>query len=114
MPPRGVKKGTKRSRQYEHIKESELEQGAPEDLAEEIAARTVNKERARAGESREASRTSTEDISSGRRGGLRSGTNREKGRTYEQLYNEAQKLGIEGRSKMRKDALERAVDRKKR
>jgi hypothetical protein len=114
MPPRGVKQGTKRARQYEHIKESELEQGASEDLAEEIAARTVNKERARAGESREASRTSTDDISSGRRGGLRSGTNREKGRTYEQLYSEAQKLGIEGRSKMRKDALERAVDRKKR
>jgi hypothetical protein len=114
MPPRGVKQGTKRARQYEHIKESELEQGASEDLAEEIAARTVNKERARAGESREASRTSTDDISSGRRGGLRSGTNREKGRTNEQLYSEAQKLGIEGRSKMRKDALERAVDRKKR
>jgi hypothetical protein len=114
MPPRGVKKGTKRARQYEHIKESEIEQGASEDRAEEIAARTVNKERARSGESREASRTSTDDISSGRRGGLRSGTNREKGRTYEQLYNEAQKLGIEGRSKMRKDALEHAVDRKKR
>jgi hypothetical protein len=114
MPPRGVKQGTKRGRQYEHIKKSELEQGASEDLAEEIAARTVNKERARAGESREASRTSTDDISSGRRGGLRSGTNRVKGRTYEQLYSEAQKLGIEGRSKLRKDALERAVDRKKR
>jgi hypothetical protein len=114
MPPRGVKKGTKRARQYEHIKESELEQGVPEERAEEIAARTVNKERARSGESREASRTSTDDISSGRRGGLRSGTRREKGRTYEQLYSEAQKLGIEGRSKMRKDELERAVERKKR
>jgi hypothetical protein len=114
MPPRGVKKGTKRDRQYEHIKESELEQGASEKKAEEIAARTVNKARARAGESRSASRTSTEDISSGRRGGLRSGTKREKGRTYDQLYAEAQTLGIEGRSSMRKDALERAVERKKR
>jgi len=113
MPPRGVKKGTKRARQYEHIKESELEQGRSEDLAEEIAARTVNKERARAGESRERSRTSVKDISSGRRGGLRSGTNRAKGRTYEQLYNEAKDLGIEGRSKMNKAALERAVNRRK-
>jgi hypothetical protein len=113
MPPRGVKKGTKRARQYEHIKESELDQGESEGRAEEIAARTVNKERARAGESRTASRTSTRDISSGRRGGLRSGTNREKGRTYDQLYNEAKDLGIEGRSKMKKDALERAVERKK-
>jgi hypothetical protein len=111
MPPRGVKKGTKRARQYEHIKDSLREQGRSEDTAEEIAARTVNKERARAGESREASRTSTRDISSGRRGGLRSGTNRPKGRTYEQLYNEAKTLGIEGRSKMDKAALERAVDR---
>ena len=89
MPPRGVKKGTKRARQYEHVKQSELEQGRSESLAEEIAARTVNKERARAGESRERSRTSIDDISSGRRGGLRSGTNRGKGRTYDQLYNEA-------------------------
>jgi hypothetical protein len=113
MPPRGVKKGTKRARQYEHIKESELEQGRSEDLAEEIAARTVNKERARAGESRERSRTSVRDISSGRRGGLRSGTNRPKGRTYEQLYNEAKNLGVEGRSKMNKAQLERAVDRRK-
>ncbi len=113
MPPRGVKKGTKRARQYEHVKESELEQGRSEPLAEEIAARTVNKERARAGESRERSRTSTGDISSGRRGGLRSGTNRGKGRTYDQLYNEARHLGIEGRSKMDKASLERAVDRKK-
>ncbi len=113
MPPRGVKKGTKRARQYEDIKRSELEQGRSEDLAEEIAARTVNKERARAGESRERSRTSTQDISSGRRGGLRSGTNRPKGRTYKQLYNEAKHMGIEGRSKMDKTALERAVDRRK-
>src|SRR4051812_13147442 len=114
MPPRGVKKGTKRARQYEHVKESELEQGASEDRAEEIAARTVNKERARAGESRTASRTSTKEISSGRRGGLRSGTNREKGRTFDQLYAEAKHLGVEGRSKMKKDALERAVERRKR
>jgi len=111
MPPRGVKKGTKRARQYEHIKQSEREQGASESRAEEIAARTVNKERARAGESRTRSATSTRDISSGRRGGLRSGTNREKGRTRDQLYNEARKLGIEGRSKMSKAQLERAVDR---
>jgi hypothetical protein len=113
MPPRGVKKGTKRARQYEHIKDSELEQGASEDRAEEIAARTVNKERARAGESRRRSRTSTKDISSGRRGGLRSGTNRAKGRTRDQLYAEARKLGIEGRSKMTKEQLQRAVDGKK-
>jgi hypothetical protein len=113
MPPRGVKKGTKRARQYEHIKDSLRDQGRSEDTAEEIAARTVNKERARAGESREASRTSISDISSGRRGGLRSGTRRPKGRTKEQLYNEAKAMGIEGRSKMDKAALERAVDRRK-
>ena len=113
MPPRGVRKGTKRARQYEHIKKSELEQGRSEGLAEEIAARTVNKERARAGESRQRSRTSVKDISSGRRGGLRSGTNRPKGRTYEQLYNEAKDLGIEGRSKMDKAALERAINLRK-
>ena len=113
MPPRGVKKGTKRARQYEHIKDSLRDQGKPESLAEEIAARTVNKERARHGESRERSRTSTQDISSGRRGGLRSGTTRTKGRTKEQLYNEAKHMGIEGRSSMNKAELERAVDRKK-
>jgi hypothetical protein len=112
MPPRGVKKGTKRARQYEHIKDSQLEQGRSEKRAEEIAARTVNKERARAGESRERSRTSTQDISSGRRGGLRSGTNRPKGRTKAQLYNEARSMGIEGRSKMNKAQLQRAVDRR--
>jgi hypothetical protein len=112
MPPRGVKKGTKRARQYEHIKDSLQDQGR-EDDAEEIAARTVNKERARAGESREASRSSVDDISSGRRGGLRSGTNREKGPTRDQLYNEARQLGIEGRSNMNKDELERAVTQKK-
>ena len=113
MPPRGVKKGSKRERQYEHIKESVREQGASTDRAEEIAARTVNKERARAGESRTRSRTSTRDLSSGRRGGQRSGTNRPKGRTKDQLYNEAKKLGVEGRSKMNKAQLQRAVDRRK-
>jgi hypothetical protein len=114
MPPRGVKKGTKRARQYEHVKEGLLERGTSEDKAEEIAARTVNKARARAGESRTASRTSTDDLSSGRRGGLRSGTRRPRGRTREQLYAEARKLGIEGRSKMRKAELERAVESRKR
>jgi hypothetical protein len=109
MPPRGVKKGTKRARQYEHIKESAREQGASDDRAEEIAARTVNKERARSGESRTASRTSTRDISSGRRGGLRSGTRRPKGRTKDQLYAEAKRLGVEGRSKMTKAQLQRAI-----
>jgi hypothetical protein len=113
MPPRGVKKGTKAARQYEHIKESEEQQGASEGRAKEIAARTVNKERARSGESRQRSRTSTNDISSYGRGGQRSGTNRPKGRTRDQLYNEAKQLGIEGRSRMNKDQLERAVDRRK-
>ncbi len=113
MPPRGVKKGTKRARQYEHIKESVKEQGKSEDTAEEIAARTVNKERARSGEAGSSSRTSTRDISSSRRGGLRSGTNRPKGRTRDQLYNEAKKLGVRGRSKMNKGQLQRAVDRRK-
>jgi hypothetical protein len=113
MPPRGVKPGTKRARQYEHIKRSERQQGQPEDRAEEIAARTVNKERARSGESRTRSRTSTQDMSSGRRGGRRSGTNRPKGRTRDQLYNEARNLNIEGRSRMNKAQLQRAVDRKK-
>jgi hypothetical protein len=113
MPPRGVKKGTKRARQYEHIKESQKERGTSESRAEEIAARTVNKERARSGESRTRSRTSTQDMSSSRRGGQRSGTSRTKGRTRDQLYAEAKKLGIEGRSSMNKDQLQRAVDRKK-
>lgn len=113
MPPRGVKPGTKRARQYEHIKESQLDRGTGEGRAEEIAARTVNKERARAGESRERSRTSTNDMSSSRRGGQRSGTDRTKGRTRDQLYNEAKQLGIEGRSSMNKDQLQRAVDRRK-
>jgi hypothetical protein len=103
----------KRERQYEHIKESQREQGASTKRAKEIAARTVNKERARAGEARESSRTSRRDLSSGRRGGLRSGTNRPKGRTKEQLYNEAKRLNISGRSKMTKAQLQRAVDRRK-
>jgi len=113
MPPRGVKKGTKLARQYEHIKDSERKQGRSERRAEEIAARTVNKERARRSETKTSSRSSTADISSGRRGGLRSGTNRPKGRTYEQLYNEARQMNIEGRSSMNKAQLQRAVDRRK-
>ena len=113
MPPSGIKKGTKRARQYEHVKQSQRDAGRSEERAEEIAARTVNKERARAGESRTSSRSSTDDISSGRRGGLRSGTRRAKGPTRDQLYNEAKGLGIEGRSKMNKSQLQRAVDRKK-
>jgi len=100
----------KRERQYDHIKEGLLERGEDEDTAEEIAARTVNKERARAGESREASRTSTEDISSSRRGGLRSHRG-PGGRTKAQLYQEARDKNIHGRSKMSKAELERAVGR---
>jgi hypothetical protein len=113
VPPRGVKKGTKRARQYEHIKDSLEDQGKSADQAEEIAARTVNKERARAGESRTRSRSSVKDISSGRRGGLRSQTNREKGPTKDQLYNEASDRGIEGRSRMTKEQLKRALAAKK-
>jgi hypothetical protein len=103
----------KRERQYEHIKDSLKERGEPTDKAKEIAARTVNKERAQSGEARESSRLSRTDISSGRRGGLRSGTNRPKGRTKDQLYNEAKDMGIEGRSTMTKEQLQRAVDRRK-
>ena len=95
---------------YEHIKEGLLDRGESEDKAEEIAARTVNKERARKGEARTASKTSTDDISSGRRGGLRSHSGA-KGRTYRQLYAEARDKGIDGRSKMTKAQLQRAVDR---
>jgi hypothetical protein len=113
MPPRGVKKGTKLARQYEHIKDSEREQGRSQKRAKEIAARTVNKERARKGQASSSSRLSRTDMSSSRRGGLRSGTNRPKGRTKEQLYNEARSLGIEGRSRMSKAQLQRAVDRRK-
>ena len=112
MPPRGVKAGSKRARQYEHINESERDQGASESRAEEIAARTVNQERARSGESRTRSRTSTDDIRP-RAGGLRSGTDRPKGRTRDQLYSEARRLDIDGGSKMNKAQLERAVERKK-
>src|SRR3954462_8947842 len=113
MPPRGVKKGTKRARQYEHIKDSVKDQGASESRAEEIAARTVNKERARSGESRTASRASTQDMSSSRRGGQRSGTNRQKGRTRDQLYAEAKNLAFHGRSSMNKSQLQRAIAGKK-
>jgi hypothetical protein len=103
----------KRERQYEHIEESLEERGTPEKKAKEIAARTVNKERARAGEAKSSSRLSRNDMSSGRRGGLRSGTNRPKGRTKEQLYNEAKRMGIDGRSRMTKQQLQRAVDARK-
>lgn len=109
MPPRGVKKGTKRARQYEHIKDSLRERGESEDTAEEVAARTVNKERARHGESQTGSRLSKEDISSGRRGGLRSHGG-PRGRTRDQLYEEARRKGVRGRSKMSKAQLQRAVD----
>ena len=100
----------KRERQYEHIKEGLEDRGTNEDKAEEIAARTVNKERARHGETKEASRTSVEDISSGRRGGLRSHRG-SGGRTYDQLRNEARQRGIKGRSKMNKHELERVLSR---
>jgi hypothetical protein len=113
MPPRGIKKGTKRARQYQHVKRSEKKQGRSEGRAKEIAARTVNKERARSGESRRRSRTSTRDISSGRRGGQRSGKPGPRGRTRDQLYNEAKQLGIDGRSKMSKRQLQAAVAGKK-
>ncbi len=111
MPSRAW--NAKRERQYEHIKDSLEDRGTSEDKAEEIAARTVNKERARTGEAKTSSRLSRTDISSGRRGGLRSGTRREKGRTRDQLYEEAKSMGIEGRSKMTKAQLQRAVDRRK-
>ncbi|MCW2669000.1 MAG: hypothetical protein JWO27_897 [Frankiales bacterium] len=106
MPQAGW--SNKRERQYEHIKDGLEERGRPEDVAEEIAARTVNKERARAGEAKQASRTSTKDISSGRRGGLRSHSG-PGGRTRDQLYAEAQRKNVKGRSKMTKAQLERAV-----
>ena len=113
MPPRGVKKGSKRARQYEHIKDSLRERGRSEDEAEEIAARTVNKERARSGESEEASELSKRDLSSGRRGGLRSHRRGPRGRTRDQLYQEAKERGIRGRSKMTKAELERALGRRR-
>jgi hypothetical protein len=108
MPQPGWSK--KRERQYEHIKDGLLEGGKSEDTAEEIAARTVNKERARSGEAKTASKSSTEDISSGRRGGLRSPSGAG-GRTRDQLYNEAKHKGVKGRSKMTKAQLQKAVDR---
>ena len=111
MPPKAW--SAKRERQYEYIKDSLEDRGTSEDKAEEIAARTVNKERARSGEAKTSSRLSRTDISSGRRGGLRSGTRRAKGRTRDQLYEEAKHMGIEGRSKMTKEQLQRAVDRRK-
>ena len=108
MPQKSWSK--KRERQYEHIKEGLEERGRSEDQAEEIAARTVNKERARSGEAREASRTSTDDISSARRGGLRSHSG-PGGRTKAQLYEEARRKNVKGRSSMSKADLERAVGR---
>ncbi len=108
MPQRAWSK--KRERQYEHIKEGLEERGRSEDTAEQIAARTVNKERARSGEARQASKTSTEDISSGRRGGLRSHKG-PGGRTKAQLYSEARKKNVKGRSTMTKAELEKAVGR---
>ena len=108
MPQRAWNK--KRERQYEHIKEGLEERGRSEDTAEEIAARTVNKDRARAGEARESSRTSTDDISSSRRGGLRSHSG-SGGRTKAQLYEEAKRKNVKGRSSMSKSELERAVGR---
>jgi hypothetical protein len=109
MPPRGVKKGTKRARQYEHIKKGLRKRGTSENRAEEIAARTVNKERARHGEAREPSRLSKEDIFSGRRGGIRSHRSSPRGRTRDQLYEEARDRNIRGRSKMTKAELQRAL-----
>jgi hypothetical protein len=113
MPPRGIKKGTKRARQYEKIKRSQQRRGSSTRRAKEVAARTVQKERARAGESRQRSRTSTRDISSGRRGGLRSGRHGPRGQTREQLYNQAKRLKIDGRSRMNKRQLQAAVNRKR-
>jgi hypothetical protein len=112
MPPRGIKKGTKRARQYEHIKRSQRARGRGR-RAEEIAARTVQKERARSGQSRTRSRTSTRGKSPSQRGGQRSGRRGPKGRTREQLYNEAKKYNVKGRSRMTKAQLQRAVDARK-
>ncbi|MGH2956762.1 MAG: plasmid stabilization protein [Solirubrobacterales bacterium] len=114
MPPRGVRKGTKRARQYEKIKRSARKRGAPKGRAKQLAARTVQKNRARSGESRTRSRSSTKGASPSRRGGRRSGTNRPKGQTKEQLYNQARRLRISGRSSMSKAQLQRAVAAKRR
>ena len=113
MPPSGVKKGTKRARQYEKIKRSARKRGASAGRAKEVAARTVNKNRARSGESRTRSSSSTLGSSPQRRGGQKSGTNRPKGQTKEQLYNQAKRLRIDGRSGMNKSQLQRAVAGKK-
>ena len=113
MPPRGVRKGTKRAREYEHVKASAKKRGASTKRAKEIAARTVNKDRARAGESRTRSTTSLRGRSPAARGGRRSGSNRPKGRTREQLYEEARRRNVPGRSRMTKAQLQRAVDAKK-
>jgi hypothetical protein len=114
VPPRGVRKGSKREKQYEAIKDAEKEAGRSTARAEEIAARTVNKERARSGESKSSSRSSLRGSSASSRGGARSGKPGPRGRTREQLYNEAKKLGIEGRSRMNKQQLQGAVDGGKR
>jgi hypothetical protein len=109
--PRGS--SAKRERQYEHIRDSAKKRGASTKRAKEIAARTVNKERARSGEAKTSSKTSTQDVSSGHRGGKRSGTSGPKGRTRDQLYAEAKKLNVKGRSSMNKEQLRKAVDAKK-
>ena len=109
MPPRGVKKGSKRARQYEEIKKSLRGRGTSEDTAEEVAGRTVNKERARHGEAKDASKLSKDDISSGRRGGIRSHRKGPRGRTRDQLYEDARERNIRGRSKMTKAQLQRAL-----
>jgi hypothetical protein len=114
MPPRGVKKGTKRARQYEDIKRSARKRGASSSRAEELASRTVNKNRARSGESRTRSKSSTKGASPQSRGGRKSGTDRPKGQTKEQLYNQAKKLNVGGRSSMSKSQLQRAVSAKSR
>jgi hypothetical protein len=113
MPPRGVKKGTKRARQYEKVKKSARKRGASAGRAKEMAARTVNKNRARSGQSRSRSRSSLRGASPQRRGGQRSGTNRSKGQTREQLYNQARRLRVSGRSSMNKAQLQRAVAAKR-
>jgi hypothetical protein len=109
MPPRGLKKGTKRARQYEHIKKSAKGRGASTKRAKELAARTVQKERARSGESKTRSRSSLRGKSPSARGGQRSGTGRPKGQTREQLYNQAKRLNIRGRSNMTKSQLQHAI-----
>ena len=108
MPPRGVKKGSKRDRQYKEVVKSEKKEGRSTKRAKEIAARTVNKEKARSGESKTKSKSSTQGRSASSRGGKQSGKG-PSGRTKEQLYNDARKLGIEGRSTMDKKELQRAV-----